>query len=208
MDAGSLQRAPKSPPDASRIDPISGVPSVDPATRRPPSHRTGGSKATRSGGPFHLRVSQPGKRRNPKITPPPNRSTQWLRGPWTTPTIGILTRWGDRPKARTPRTVPPKSSRPTDHSVSALPGPMGSGPKASDPPDLSAQRLLGRPDPSTGGFLGPMQPDPKTEFHKSIFKLNKYYNNINFYNGRIFLWIILLYIHKLSTLLHINEIPY
>ncbi len=40
--------------------------------------------------------------------PPPNRFTRRLPGPWTFPSIGIPTRWADRPKAATPRTVPPK----------------------------------------------------------------------------------------------------
>ena len=108
LDAESLQRAPKSPPDASWTDPFSRVPSVDPATRRSPSHRTGGSKATRSGGPFRLRASRLVGKRDPKVAPPPNRFTRGLPGPWTFPSIGIPTRWADRPKAATPRTVPPK----------------------------------------------------------------------------------------------------
>ncbi len=92
-----------------------------------------------------------------------------------------------------------KASRPTDPSVSTLPGPMGSGPKASDPPDLSARRLRGRPDPSTRGLPDPMAPDPKTEFHDAMVKQNSRAYNTKFQSGGIFLWIISQYFHKLST---------
>ena len=92
-----------------------------------------------------------------------------------------------------------KASRPADPSISTLPGPMGSGPRASDPPDLSARRLRGRPNPSARGLLDPMEPDPKTEFHDAMIKQNSKSHNKKFHYGRIFLWIISQYFHKLST---------
>jgi len=76
---------------------------------------------------------------------------------------------------------------------------MGSGPKASDPPDHSARRLRGRPDPSTRGLPDPMAPDPKTEFHDAMVKQNSRAYNTKFQSGGIFLWIISQYFHKLST---------
>ncbi len=76
---------------------------------------------------------------------------------------------------------------------------MGEGPKASDPPDLSARRHLGQPDPSARGLPDPMEPDPKTEFHDAMVKQNSTADYKKFHSARIFLWIISKYFHMLST---------
>ncbi len=99
---------------------------------------------------------------------------------------------------------PPEGGDPSNRSTerlpgSTLPGPMGSGPKASDPPDLSTRRLRGRPDPSARGLPDPMEPDPEIEFHDAMVKQNLNSHNKKIHCGRIFLWIISHYFHKLST---------
>ncbi len=173
MDAGSLQRAPKSPPDASWTDPFSGVPSVDPVTRRSPSHRTDSSKATRSGEPFRLRVSRPdeaepeGRHSAKPFHPRASRPVGPFRLPAFRP-VGPSTR-----RQGPPEPFHRKVSRPADPSVSTLPGPIRRGPKATDPPNLSARRLPGRPNPSARELLDPMENDPKTKLHKRMFRQNK-----------------------------------
>ncbi len=200
LDAGSLQRAPKSPPDASWTDPISRFPSVDPATRRPPSHRTVGSKATRPGGPFRRRASRLVGKRDPKAARPAEPFHPRVSRPDRPFRLSAPRPAG--PTARRRKPLEPfhrKASRPADPSLSMLPGPMGGGPKATDPPDLSARRLRGRPDPSARGLPDPMKPDPKTEFHGVMVKQNSKRHNKKFHSERIFLWIINHYFHMLST---------
>ena len=82
-----------------------------------------------------------------------------------------------------------KASRPADRSVSTLPGPMSDDPKAADPPNLSARRLPGRPDPSARGLPDPMAPDPKTKLHKRMFRQNKSPINKKIKVEAFFLWI-------------------
>ena len=113
LDAESLQRAPKSPPDASWTDPFSRVPSVDPATRRSPSHRTVGSKATRSGGPFRLRASRFIGKRDPKAARPAKPFHPKASRP-----VDLSVNRHPDPLGR-----PPEGGDPSNRSTERLPGP-------------------------------------------------------------------------------------